>query len=62
MQAFAFEELEEHSYTKDKLHYVKKWRSANVFSDTKQKHVCRENFKSERLLAVLREHIIFNVK
>ena len=34
----------------------------NVFSDTKQKYVCWKIYKSERLLAVLREHIIFNVK
>ena len=41
---------------------VKKWCSANVFSDTRQKYVCRKIFKSERLLAVLRDRIIFSVK
>ena len=41
---------------------VKKWCSANVFSDTRQKYVCWKIFKSERLLAVLRDRIIFSVK
>ena len=36
--------------------------STNTFSNTKQKHVCWKFVKSERLLAVLREHPIFNVK
>ena len=37
---------------------VKKYCSANVFPDTKQKHVGWEVFKLERFLAVLREHTI----
>ena len=41
---------------------VKKWCSANVFSNIKQKHVCWKNFKSERLLAVLQERVILNAK
>ena len=41
---------------------VKKWCSANVFSNIKQKHVCWKNFKSERLLAVLQECVILNSK
>ena len=41
---------------------VKKWCSTNIFSDTKQKHVCLKFVKSERILSTLREHIIFNVK
>ena len=40
---------------------VKKWCSANISSDNKQKHA--EKFiKSESFLAVLRVDIIFNVK
>ena len=41
---------------------VKKWCSANVFSDTKQKHVCLKMCKVRKVLTVLREYIIFNVK
>ena len=37
---------------------VKKWGNANVFSDTKQKHVYWKFVKSEGYLAVLRGHII----
>ena len=41
---------------------VKKWCSANIFSDPRQKDVCWKFVKSERFLPVLREHIAFNVK
>ena len=41
---------------------VKKWCSANVFSDTKQKHLCWKICKVKKVLAVLGKHIIFNVK
>ena len=41
---------------------LKKWCSANIFSDTKQKDVCLKFVKSERILSTLREHIIFNDK
>ena len=41
---------------------VQKWYSANTYSNTKQKHVCWIFVKSERMLAVLREHLVFSVK
>ena len=41
---------------------VKKWWNANVFSKTKQKHVYWKIFsKLRKILAVLQDHIIFNV-
>ena len=41
---------------------VRKCCSANIFSGTKQKHVCWEICKVRRFLAVLKKHIICNVK
>ena len=43
---------------------VKKWRSANVFFPSPNRDMFAEKFvvKSEMILAVLREHIIFNFK
>ena len=35
----------------------KKWFSANIFSDTKQKHVCWKIYEVERFFAVLWEDI-----
>ena len=42
---------------------VKKWCSANLFSDTKQKRFCWEICKVRKVFGcVLREHILFSVK
>ena len=41
---------------------ITKWCSANIFSDPRQKHLCWKYVKSERFLAVLRLHIVFDVK
>ena len=41
---------------------IKKWCSANVFSDIKQRKFAGKLVKWEEYLALLREHIIFSVK